>query len=78
MEKLLGELNNIVDSGTKLNIDYYLEDEMDEDVLEEIYDYFSEAETDSYEDAFKELEDEDVTLEEIMLVRIKFMTEMAN
>ncbi len=78
MEQLLGELNNIVDSGTKLNIDYYLDDEMDEDVLEEIYDYFSEAESDSYEDALKELEDEDVTLEEVMLVRVKFMTEMAN
>lgn len=78
MEKLLEELNMIVDSGTKLDINYYLDENLDEDVLEEVYDYFKEAESDSSIEAFKELEDEDITMEEIQLVRIKFITEMAN
>ncbi|NNF35090.1 MAG: DNA helicase RecQ [Saprospiraceae bacterium] len=78
MEKLLEELNMIVDSGTRLDINYYLDENMDEDVLEEVYDYFNEAESDSSIEAFKELEEEDITMEEIQLVRIKFITEMAN
>jgi ATP-dependent DNA helicase RecQ len=78
MERLLEELNMIVDSGTKLDINYYLEENMDDDVVEEIYDYFSEAESDSAEEAFKELHEEDITMEEIQMVRIKFITEMAN
>jgi ATP-dependent DNA helicase RecQ len=78
MEKLLEELNMIVDSGTRLDINYYLDENMDEDVLEEVYDYFKEAESDSSVEAFKELEEEDITMEEIQLVRIKFITEMAN
>ena len=79
MEDLLNELNMIVDAGTKLNIDYYLNDNMDEDVVEEIFDYFNDdAEDDSVESAIRELQEEDITMEEVQLVRIKFMTEVAN
>jgi ATP-dependent DNA helicase RecQ len=78
LEDLLVEMNNIVDSGTKLNINYYLEDNLDEEAVEEIYDYFKEADSESSEEAYNELKDDDITLEEILMVRIKFMTEMAN
>jgi len=77
-EELLEELNVIADGGTKLNIDYFIEDEVDEDVIEEIFDYFHEAESASIDDAFNELKDDDITLEEILLARIKFMNEVAN
>ena len=78
LESLVEELNQIVDSGTKLNINYYLEENFDDEVVEEIFDYFNEADTDSAEDALKELQEDDITIEEINLVRIKFITEMAN
>ena len=78
MENLLEELDAIVLSGTKLNIDYYIEDGVDEYSRDDIYEYFMEAETDSVEEAYKELKEDDVTLEEIQLMRIKFMSEMAN
>ncbi len=76
--ELLEELDAIVSSGTKVNIDYYLEDNMDESIVEEIFEYFMEADTDDPETAFKELKDDDYELEEIQLVRLKFMSEMAN
>lgn len=78
MDELLQELYAIVTSGTRLNIDYYLEDCIDEYVREEIYDYFLESETDEEEVAFEELKEDDITVEEIKLMRIKFMSEMAN
>lgn len=78
LNKLLHEMNIIVTSGTKLDISYYLEDNLDEGVLEDIYDYFSEADSESPEDALKELAEDDITMEEILMVRIKFMSEMAN
>ncbi|MCF2581405.1 DNA helicase RecQ [Bacteroides caecigallinarum] len=74
---LLDEVEAIVYSGTKLNIDYFLEEIMDEDHMLDIYDYFKESETDKIEDAMDELGD-DYTEEEIRLVRIKFISEMAN
>lgn len=77
-EELLEELNTIAEAGTKLNIDYFIEDEVDEDVVEDIFDYFHEADSDSIEDAFKELKEDDVTIEEILLTRVKFMNEFAN
>jgi len=77
-EELLEELNVIADGGTKLNIDYFIEDEMDEEIVEEIFDYFHEADSAGIEDAFNELKDEDITIEEIQLARIKFMNEVAN
>ena len=76
--ELLEELDAIVSSGTRVNIDYYLEDTMDEAIVEELFEYFMEAETDDYEIAFKELKDDDYEMEEIQLVRLKFMSEMAN
>ena len=74
---LLDEVEAIVYSGTKLNIDYFLDEVMDEDHLEDIYDYFKESTTDSLDEAFDELGD-DYTEDEIRLVRIKFISEMAN
>ena len=76
-DELLDEVEAIVYSGTKLNIDYFLEDIMDEEHMQEIYDYFHESTTDRIEDAMDELGD-DYTEEEIRLVRIKFISEMAN
>ncbi len=78
LEELMDEMNIIVSSGTKLNINYYLEDQLDEDVIEEIYDYFGEADSESIEDAFAELKEEDITMDEIQLVRIKFLSDVVN
>ena len=78
MEQLIDEMDMIVLSGTKLDIDYYLEDNMDEDTVEDIYDYFSDAESESIEDALKELEEDDITMEEIRLVRLKFLSQEVN
>ena len=75
--ELLDEIESIVYSGTKLNIDYFLEEAMDEDHLLDIYDYFKESETDKLSVAMDELGD-DYTEEEVRLVRIKFLSEMAN
>ncbi len=74
-DDLLTEVEAIVYSGTKLNIDYFLDEVMDEDRIDEIYDYFADSDTDDLETAIQELGgDED----EIRLVRIKFISEMAN
>ena len=75
--ELLDEVEAIVYSGTKLNIDYFLDEIMDEDHMLDIYDYFKESETDDIDDAMDELGD-DYSEEEIRLVRIKFISEMAN
>lgn len=76
-DKLLDEVESIVYSGTRLNIDYFLEDIMDEDRVDEIYDYFSQSETDDLKTAMETLGDS-CTEEEVRLVRIKFISEMAN
>ena len=76
-EELLDEVEAIVYSGTKLNIDYFLEEVMDEDHIDDIYDYFSESDTDKLSVAQDELGDE-YSEDEIRLVRIKFLSEMAN
>ena len=78
MDDLLHELYMIITSGTKLNIDYFVEDNIDESVIEEIEDYFMNAETDSLEDAYKELKSSDITLDEIQFVRLKFLSDNAN
>ena len=78
MEELIHELDAIVTSGTKVNIDYYIEDTVDEYSREDIYEYFMEAESDSAEDAYQELKEDDITIEEIQLIRVKFLSEMAN
>jgi len=76
-EELLDEVEAIVYSGTKLNIDYFLEEVMDEDHVDDIYDYFRESDTDNLDVAQKEL-GSDYSEDEIRLVRIKFLSEMAN
>ena len=76
-DELLDEVEAIVYSGTKLNIDYFLREVVDEDHMLDIYEYFKESETDDLEAAFDEL-GEDYTEEEIRLVRIKFISEMGN
>ena len=76
-EELLDEVEAIVYSGTKLDIDYFLEEVMDEDHIDDIYDYFAESETDRLSVAEEEL-GEDYSEDEIRLVRIKFISEMAN
>ena len=78
MEELMEELNAIVTSGTRVNLDYYLEENIDEYVREDIYNYFMEAETDSAETAYHAMKDDDITIEEIELVRLKFLSEMCN
>ena len=75
--ELLDEIEAIVYSGTRINIDYFLNDVMDEDHVEDIYEYFKDSETDDLEEAIEELGG-DYTEDEIRLVRIKFLSEMAN
>ena len=76
-DELLDEVEAIVYSGTKLNIDYFLEEVMDEDHIDDIYDYFAESDTDKLSVAQDEL-GEEYSEDEIRLVRIKFISEMAN
>ena len=76
-EDLLTEIEAIVYSGTKINIDYFLEDVMDDDHIDDIYEYFRESETDDLEVAMDEL-GEDYTEDEVRLVRTKFFSELAN
>ena len=76
-DELLDEIEAIVYSGTKINIDYFIQDVIDDDHVEDIYQYFKESETDDLDEALDELGDE-YTEEEIRLVRIKFISEMAN
>ncbi len=78
MMDLIDEIDAIVGSGTKLNIDYYLNEIMDEEKLDEIFEYFREAETESIDKALIELGEEYFNEEEIRLVRIKFFSELAN
>jgi ATP-dependent DNA helicase RecQ len=78
LNELITEIEHIVSSGTKVNINYYIDDMMDEDAQGEVYDYFmEEAESDSVDDAIVEF-DGDYSEEEIRLIRIKFMSEVAN
>ncbi len=77
-DELLYEMNGIADAGTKLNINYYIKDKVDEDIIEEIFDYFRNAPTDSIETAIRKLQEDDITEEEVLLTRIKFMSDIAN
>ena len=76
-DELLDEVEAIVYSGTKININYFIEEVIDDEHVDDIYEYFRESETDSLEDAINELGDE-YSEDEIRLVRIKFLSEMAN
>ena len=75
--ELLDEIETIVYSGTKINIDYFIEEILDDEHIDDIYSYFKESETDDIDDALDEL-GADYSEEEIRLVRIKFISEMAN
>lgn len=76
---VLDDMEAIVYSGTKLNIDYFLDKIMDEDQIDEIFDYFkNEAQTDNIQDALRYLGENDYSEEEVRLVRIKFISEMGN
>ena len=77
LDELLDEIYTIVDSGTRLNIDYYIREVMDDDHMQDIYDYFREAETGDIDEALDEFqgEEDEYTEEEIKLVRIKFLAE---
>jgi ATP-dependent DNA helicase RecQ len=78
MEELLEEMYVIVNAGTRLDINYYIEENVDEYSNEDITDYFMEAESDNLDKAADALSDDDITLEEIKLVRISFLSSMAN
>jgi ATP-dependent DNA helicase RecQ len=78
ISELLTEIERIVSSGTKLDINYYIEEYVDEYHQEEIYDYFREADSDSIYDALSALGEDEFTEEEIRLMRIKFMSEVGN
>jgi ATP-dependent DNA helicase RecQ len=78
MVELMEELYGIVQSGTKIRLDYYLNKIIDEYVRETVIEYFKEAETDSVDDAFSDLKDDEITWEEIQLMRLKFLSDYAN
>lgn len=78
LNDLITEIETIVNSGTKINIDYYLEEILDEDHQEEIFDYFREAEDDSIDAALKELGEDEYSESDIRLMRIKFLSELGN
>jgi len=78
VKDVLTEVEAIVNSGTKLNIDYYINDVLDEDHQDEIFEYFREAHNDSVDDALNELGEDEYTEEDIRLMRIKFMSDMGN
>ena len=78
MPDLLVEMETIVASGTKLNLDYCLEQELDEYEQEDIFDYFRNSHDDNMEEAYEEFKDRDVTIEHLKMMRIKFMSEYAN
>ena len=78
MKELISEIETIVNSGTKINIDYYLDEILDEEHQEEIFEYFREADDDSIEAALKELGEDEYTENDIRLMRIRFLSELGN
>lgn len=77
-EDILREVESIVNSGTKLNLNYFIDEMIDVDRQDEVFDYFRNAEVDSIEQALRDLGSDDYTFEEIQLMRIKFMSELGN
>ena len=76
--EILKEIEAIVNSGTKLNLNYFVDEMLDDDRQDEVFDYFRSAENDSIDEALKDLGETDYTREEIQLMRIKFMSELGN
>ncbi|UIR57965.1 DNA helicase RecQ [Sphingobacterium sp. SRCM116780] len=77
-EELLKEVETIVNAGTKLNIGYFVDEMIDQDRQDEVYDYFKQADSDSINEALKDLDGDDYSYEDIQLMRIKFMSELGN
>jgi len=77
-EEIIKEVETIVNSGTKLNLNYYIDEIIDEDRQDEVYDYFRSSEIDSIDSALADLGTDDYSREEIQLMRIKFLSEMGN
>jgi len=78
MKELISEVEAIVNSGTRINIDYYIDEILDEEHQEEVFEYFREAEDDSVDLALKELGEDEYAEEDIRLMRIKFLSELGN
>ncbi len=78
LKDIITEVEAIVSSGTKLNIDYYINDVLDEEHQDEVFDYFREAEDDSVEKALEELGEDEYSEEDIRLMRVKFLSDMGN
>jgi ATP-dependent DNA helicase RecQ len=78
VKDIITEVEAIVNSGTRLNIDYYINDVLDEDHQDEIFEYFRESETDSIDDAIQELGEDEYSEEDIRLMRIKFISDLGN
>ncbi|MCX6291296.1 MAG: DNA helicase RecQ [Bacteroidetes bacterium] len=78
MSELISEIESIVASGTRIDINYYINEVIDEDRQKEVFDYFKTADSDSAEDALAELGENDYTLDDIRLMRIKFMSDFGN
>jgi ATP-dependent DNA helicase RecQ len=78
MAELIEEIETICFSGTKLNLDYYINQVIEPDKQEEIYEYFMSADTDNISEALANCDIDDVTEEELRLMRIKFLSELAN
>lgn len=78
LRELISEIEVIVNSGTKINIDYYIDEVLDEDHQDEVFEYFREAEDDSVELALKELGENEYSEEDVRLMRIKFISELGN
>lgn len=78
LSELLTEMDSIVASGTKLNLDYCLDQELDEEEQEDIFDYFRNSDDDNIEEAYEEFQDSDISFETLQMMRIKFMSEYAN
>src|SRR3546814_642956 len=77
-QEIIHEIETIVSSGTRLNLDYYIDDIIEEDRQDEVYDYFRSAEADSIDAALGELGETDYSREELQLLRIKFLSEFGN
>jgi ATP-dependent DNA helicase RecQ len=78
LKNVISEVEAIVNSGTRLNIDYYVNDILDEDHQEEVFEYFREAKTDALEDALEALGEDEYSEEDIRLMRIKFLSDLGN
>ncbi|MBC8173498.1 MAG: DNA helicase RecQ [Chitinophagales bacterium] len=76
--ELIDEIESIVSSGTKLNLDYYLDELIEEDLQEDVFEYFRSMKTDDLKKAFNDLKDEGLNMEEIQLLHVKFLSEVAN